>query len=335
MVWVNCGGSLEQCWKEDETLQKPVDPSRNVRIPDTFSIDLESSVSARHLRLNVALPSAPEPPDGYRALYLLDGDTYFATAVEAVRANGNAPDVIVIGIGYPDTPEFVEASMDRHGPLPPELGLSPFIMAVTRERMFDLSLPMTEAELKSWALPVYPQQSSDLGGVDAFLATLELDIKPRIAALAKINPQGTALFGHSLAGLAVLRALFTRPDLVRTFIAASPSIWWNSCSVLQAEKHFAELVEQHGADPRILITMGADESAPPKQAVPGISAADAAALISRANMVDNAQQLVNRLKCLSGGSSFEVADYALFQDQGHGISVWPAIGRAVEFAFQR
>jgi len=50
-------------------------------------------------------------------------------------------------------------------------------------------------------------------------------------------------------------------------------------------------------------------------------------------MVGNACDLAARLKALRGPPPYEAADCAVFAGQGHNISPWPAIGRAVAFAF--
>jgi alpha-beta hydrolase superfamily lysophospholipase len=70
------------------------------------------------------------------------------------------------------------------------------------------------------ALPVSPPHRApawtgltpdNVGGVDDFLQVIEKEIKPRVAALVPVNAGNQALFGHSIGGLAVLRALFTEP----------------------------------------------------------------------------------------------------------------------------
>jgi len=50
-------------------------------------------------------------------------------------------------------------------------------------------------------------------------------------------------------------------------------------------------------------------------------------------MVENGRAMVERLSALDH-RTLQVGDYALFAEQDHGLSAWPAIGRAVGFAFQ-
>lgn len=323
--------------------QAPASPPQSVPQPAEVTIansrviDFVSSVNRHRYRINVAIPLIPPPSTGYRVLYIFDGNGYFGSAAEAVRMNGNATDVVVVGIGYPDSVEFGAESDARHGPPAPAMAaLNPVIRARGRERMYDLTLPATDAEIAVQNAPApAPYKASDIGGLDELLKTIEVDVKPRVAALTTIDTSNQALFGHSLGGLAVLRALFTEPQAFRTFIVASPSIWWNNRVVLKGEAAFVEAVKAGKATPRVLVTMGSEESVPPKGPIPGMDAKTVAAMIARSNMVDNARQLTSRLQAVKGAAGYEVGDYAVFADQGHGISVWPAIGRAVEFAFQR
>jgi hypothetical protein len=65
-----------------------------------------------------------------------------------------------------------------------------------------------------------------------------------------------------------------------------------------------------------------------------MTAAEYAIIDNRIRMVTNATALAGRLKALKGAPDYEV-EVAVFDQQGHGISPWPAIGRAVDFAFQQ
>jgi predicted alpha/beta superfamily hydrolase len=307
-----------------------------VKISNSRAIDIVSSVNGHRYRINIALPSGPPPAAGYRTLYLLDGTTYFGTAAEAVRSNGNALDVVVVGIGYPESAAFAADSDARWGPPPPVLAkLDPVMRARRRERAYDLTLPATDAELKAFYAPSpAPYSAAQVGGVDDLLKTIEVDVKPRVAAMVKIDRANQTFFGHSLGGLAVLRALFTEPDAFHVFVAASPSIWWNDRSVLAGEPQFEALVTEGKTAPRILITVGAKEQGAPSSRPPSMTAAEYAAMDNRTRMVTNATALAARLKALKGAPGYQV-QAAVFDQQAHGISPWPAIGRAVDFAFQQ
>lgn len=308
--------------------------NRPVTIANSEQVEFRSRINGRRYSLSIALPFAGPPGNGFPALYVLDADRYFASAVEAVRAR--APKVAVVGIGYPDDHDYLESVLDRHRPLPVWLQEEPRSSIVAAfERMYDLSLPASDEVLADNLTPGVALTSRDVGGLGDFLKTIEDEVKPRIAAITATDQCNQAIFGHSLGGLAVVHALFVEPNAFRTFIAASPSIWWNDRAVLAEEAGFAEAVRAGTAAPRVLVTMGGEEeTADPRIAAQlGMDFAHFAALLRRHRMVENARELVERLKALRGSSALEVDDYALFPKQDHGLSPWPALGRAVSFAF--
>jgi len=302
-----------------------------VTIPHTRRVDFKSKVNGRYYSISIGLPFDPPPQNGYRVLYVLDGYAYFGSATEAVRINGNAPATVVVGIGYPDSPEFIESVLAHHGALTPHMAaLAPIWAAVTLGRCFDLSLPASDEVLAPMQMGL---TSKDVGGLDNFLKTIETEVKPRVADIVAIDSSNQAIFGHSLGGLAVLHALFTEPNAFRTFVAASPSIHWGRNAVLAGEERFSAAVRDGAARPRVLLTMGADEDV-----VVPTSGADSKAVEEarrQSRMVETAGDLSVRLQALRGTSPYEVEDYAVFPRQGHGISPWPALGRAISFAFPR
>jgi hypothetical protein len=285
----------------------------------------------------VALPFVPPPEKGYPVLYVLDGYLYFASATEATRLF-NAPEVVVVGIGYPHDPEFIHSVEERRGPAGSVFSsLPPALQAAQSERVYDLTLPAGERVLAAEAFPgSRVPKEADVGGLDDFLRTIEVEVKPRIAALVHIDASNQALFGHSLGGLAVLHALFIEPNAYRSFIIASPSIWWNHRAVLADFPRFADAINSGVASPRVLITVGAEESTPPKAIPKSWGALDLGAVqanLQHARLVQNGAALVTKLKALHGMKDFLVADYAVFDHQFHTISPWPALGRAIPFAF--
>lgn len=307
-----------------------------VSIPNTRRIVFTSAVNDRRYGLSIALPFEPAPPGGYPVIYVLDGDGYFGSVVEAVRTNRNAAGVVVVGVGYPQDPAWAAEALGRRAPLSgPLAAIPPMGAATILERMYDLTLPASDAFMATQSVPGFlTPTTADVGGLDDFLETLEREVKPRVAQLAPIDAGNQALFGHSLGGLAVVHALFTRPTAYRTFIAASPSIWWSDRAVLSGEAAFAQAVAAGEAAPRILLTVGGDEEIPPRLP-PGAEAMQArfAEMTARARMTGNAADLTTRLQGLTGAAGYRVEDLAVFPHQGHGIAPWPSIGRAVSFAF--
>ena len=313
----------------------PVMGHADVFVPDTRRIAFVA------YSIDVAFPEAPAPTGGYPVIYVLDGNAYFASVVEAVRVNGNAPQAIVVGVGYPAADPTWRATYLAKIRAPTS-GL-PIVqaagMAISLARVYDLTSAADADSLRQASASGVTATAADFGGVDDFLRTIETDVKPRVVALAaenhiRVNPQDQTLFGHSLGGLAVVEALFTEPGAYRTFVAASPSIWFADRAVLAREAAFDTVITSGKATPHVLITVGADEETAPKLP-PAMAShqAEIVAMIKKDRMVGKACDLAARLQALHGAPGYEVADCAVVPHQEHGISVWPAIGRAVSFAF--
>jgi len=319
----------------------PVMGHADVFVPDTRRIAFVSKVNGHAYSIDVAWPEAPPRPGGYPVIYVLDGNGYFASVVEAVRMNGNAPQAVVVGIGYPAAdPAWRATYLAKMKFLPANLPtVQAAGMAISLARVYDLTSAADADSLKHAVASGVTATPADFGGVDDFLKTIETEVKPRVVALAaenhvKINTQDQTLFGHSLGGLAVVEALFTEPGAYRTFVAASPSIWFADRAVLAKEPAFDAAIAAGKATPRVLITVGADEeNAARLPAALAARQAELAALLKKDRMVGNACDLAAHLQALHGAPGYDVADCAVFPHQEHGISVWPAIGRAVSFAF--
>ncbi len=300
-----------------------------VTIALTRRIDFKSRVNGQRYSLSIALPVVPPPPGGYPVIYVLDGVAYFGAATEAAR--GNQLPIVVVGIGYPfDDPEFVAAEIGKPRPPNGEASLADVAMAIQTTRTLDLTQPTPPAEMEKLKIPGMGPMK--VGGVDALLKVIETEIKPQVAAILPVNAGNQALYGHSLGGLAVLRALFTEPQAFRSFIAASPSIWWSSRSVLADEAAFAAKVSSGAVAPRVLITVGALEQTS-EPVPPGIkmTQAEVDKLTLAARMVDNAGDLAARLKALKGGPGYSVAN-TVFADENHGSVELASVARGVIFA---
>lgn len=284
-----------------------------VELPASRFYDFRSALTGRDHRLFVHVPEGAPPEGGFPVVYVLDGNWWFGTFLESARSRGIGHDVlpaVIVGVGY-TTNDW---------------------MAAGALRFKDLSTPATQAWLDAMAYPI-PGLTADMtGGVDAFLQVLETEIKPAVAALAPVDPRHQSVFGHSLAGLAVLRALFTAPRSFRSFIASSPSIWWSDRALLEGEAAFAEAVRARRAEPRVLIDVGGLEQTVTPAAVRVMqSEAAVEASLAQARMVDNAEELGARLAALDGGPGYTIASVT-FPDEGHGSVVAPAISRAISFA---
>jgi predicted alpha/beta superfamily hydrolase len=283
-------------------------PARSpVSVTWSTQFDLASDISNRTYRIFVFEPPLPPPEAGYPLLVVLDGNMTFqiAAAMAATYAFAGCP-VLVVGVGY--------AAM-------------PLEMQVLRYR--DLT-PPTPAEGLPKRFPALGPDS--YGGAGAFRRFLTEELRPTIAAAYKVDRGREALFGYSLGGLFVLDTLFNQPHAYRSFIAASPSIWWNERAVLEREPGFVRAVQAGKAAPRVLITVGDREQAPPSRPPPGMSPEDVEALVGEGRMVDNAWELGCRLEKITGDGYH--ACFHAFEAEDHLTGLAAAVGRALDFALR-
>ena len=311
-------------------------------IPSSHRIKFDSAINGESYTLFIRVPVTPPPPKGYPVIYVLDGDFSFGTAADVglTLNNGpNAPVVVAIGHGLFDDMEVVRRYAPRRPGDQSAPGLADIGGVSNMLRFHDYTLPVApDHRAPAWT----GLTPDDVGGLDPFLKVIETEIKPRVAKLVTVNSADQALFGHSIGGLAVLRALFTEPAAFRTFIAASPSIWWDADAVLAGEASFRTAIEQRRAAPRVLITVGADEPDSPNPpaafiaSLPPDKAADLSAYLKKADtwsgMVSGARDLATRLGRVSGGPDYKVS-FVAFAGENHASVIPVAINRGMWFAF--
>lgn len=285
------GAELQSSSKLIEPAQSSVHPYS----PERVSQRTLYSKTGRRFVVSVALPQAPAPQGGYPVFYVLDPQTGFGTLTETVR-NHEAMfgPVVIVGVGYETEAE-------------------------QRNRVFDLSPPGTNRD----ALPaMFREGFGPTGGAAEFLAFLNEEVKPAVAAAASVDPHRQALFGHSLGGLFVLYVLFTQPESFDTYIAASPSIWWSNKLVLAGLPAFKARLAEGGIHKRLLMTMGALEfQTNPEELrlIKRMNLAGAEDLPRVVDMLGNAAALARELKPLSGLK----VEYVVFPEETHN-SVIPA-----------
>lgn len=210
-------------------------------VPESETWDLASAGGERY-SIFVSRPAGEAPADGYPVLYVLDGNTVFASFAEARRllsiSDPPASRMLVVAVGYPvATPyDFKRRMKDFTPPFPKPV-------------------PAGEQAFKDW--PV--------GGQEAFAAFLLDTLRPEVARRYKVDGRRQALFGHSLGGLFALHMLYRHPRAFHAIIAASPSIWWNDQGILAEERAFARQLAAHppagDAVARLLLLAGGQEEA--------------------------------------------------------------------------
>lgn len=314
----------------------------DVAVPGTQRIEFDSAINGESYTLLVRTPLTPPPPQGHPVIYVLDGDFWFGTAADIALSIGDParwPVVVAIGHGVFDDLEVVARYAARQPGDESPLGIRDISSANNTMRFRDYTLPVAPAHRAPAWTGLTP---ANVGGVDEFLRVIEDEIKPKVAELVPVDADNQALFGHSIGGLAVLRALLTKPTAFRTFIAASPAIWWDGDAVLADEQDFSNAVEAGTAAPRVLLTVGAtepDSPNPPQSLIdtlPADRAAELTAYVSMAGrwsgMVSGTRGLAERLATLDGPAPYRAA-FVAFDGEGHASSVPAALSRAMQFAF--
>lgn len=266
-----------------------------VTIPGAERFDL-CSKSGLTYRIFVAGPTGEAPESGWPVLYLTDGNGDFPILLAAARRQSRGGlGMVVVGIGYPTDDRAVQ--LDR--------------------RAFDYTPTPTVDPPEGF--PRYPS-----GGNDQFLEFIKDELKPLIERNYAIDRRRQALFGHSFGGLFVLHALFNEPGSFQTYLASSPSTWWDGGSIRAEADAFAEEHAGERVDARLLITVGEREKssgpAPPSPRAEGgpdlQKAGDARGLAHR--LADS------RVEGLT-------VEFFEFAGEAHGLVILPAAGRGLRF----
>ncbi len=294
------------------TAQQPAaryTPAEPATVLYASQVDLQSNDGKAAYRIFVSEPVGPPPADGYPVVYVLDGNGYFATAVETARILEMAGEIrpaLIVGVGYPFDASQPEASLGK----------------IAQRRVFDYTPqpPPGVVVAEMGGLPV--------GGADDFYRFLKEELSPHLQRSYRIDPTQDVLIGHSLGGLFALDAAFKHPQAFRSVISASPSISFGNAVVLSNEARFAAALKT-GKATRILVTVGGLESSATATPVPpGMSRTDFAAYIDRIRTVDNARKLGARLSRLDR----QAMSFFEFAGETH-VSVVPAsISRGLRFA---
>ena len=157
----------------------------------TFTID--SKLLGETRRINVYTPPGYEKSNScYPVIYMPDGGVdedfpHVTNDIDSAIRAGEMRPVIVVGI------ENTERRRDMTGPT------------------------QVESDRKI---------AIHVGGSASFRAFLRDELMPVIRKRFRGNGE-TAIVGESLAGLFIVETFFEEPKLFGTYIALSPSLWWN------------------------------------------------------------------------------------------------------------
>lgn len=158
----------------------------------TFTINSAALKETR--RINVYTPPgyASAGATRYPVLYMPDGGLqedfpHLATTIDTAIRAGEMRPLILVGI------ENTERRRDVTGP--------------------------TEVEEDRKIAP-------RVGGSATFRRFIADELMPEVHRRYRVSDE-TAIIGESLAGLFIIETFFLQPELFDTYIALSPSLWWN------------------------------------------------------------------------------------------------------------
>jgi uncharacterized protein len=173
------------------------------------------------------------PAAGPAVLYLTDANGYFGLAVDLIRSmqlSRHLPPLLVVGIGY------------RAG------AIAETIPARTRD--------LTPTSDPAFAR-LFPGQTA-MGGAAAMLAFITGELMPWTARNYGADPAGASFFGHSFGGLFGSYVLLREPAVFRSYIIASPSLWWDNDAIFALEERYAQAHDDLAAT--VYFGIGADET---------------------------------------------------------------------------
>jgi predicted alpha/beta superfamily hydrolase len=213
----------------------------------------------------------------------------------------------VVAIGYPDCGNFVFGN----------------------RRSYDLTPPTeTYDPPRSWDGSTF---NAPHGGADDFLQFIQGPVREHLFSriLPSVVAEREILVGHSFGGLCTLHALFSQQSCFGTFIAISPSIWWNQCYLIQEEQEFLnrKATTPDQGKPSLYLSYGHYEQYPHRRRI--YSDDEYAKRCDHAlawRTKDNADEMASRLDKSGHFFMVKVKEYA---DEDHGSVAGCALGWAV------
>ena len=274
--------------------------------------DITSSIAGRTYRIYVYMAGGARPARRLPVIYVTDGNLLFPAAMMQAAYmidTGEIDPAVIVGIGYP------VSSIQE-----PDL-----------LRLRDLSHCEPEAERGLGKL--LSLDGACYGGAEEFLQFITRELEPALNSMHEVDVRGRTLFGHSLGGLFAIYTLFAHPEEFRTFIAASPSIWWNGRTVLGELPGFRRVIEERQASPRVLITVGSLEQSIEQASVVshGVTREGVQEKTDKERVVDDARALFLELSGIRGSPEYLVR-FREFEGETHGSVIGATMSRALGFA---
>ncbi|WP_241233722.1 alpha/beta hydrolase [Altericroceibacterium xinjiangense] len=179
-------------------------------IENSAVLPIRSKILGRDYEIFVKTPPGYDKPENagrrYPVIYLTDGPYTFQVASGVSR---------------------VPFSQDR---------FNPFIIVGLSWALGEVPADSRRRDLTPW---VSPAVAGTTGGGPAFLAFLKSEAMPLVESRYRIDGRERALAGQSYGGVFGLWVALTEPQLFKTYILTSPSIWFADRSILKTEAAYA------------------------------------------------------------------------------------------------
>lgn len=310
-----CGAFLPASAQSAEA-RKASDHSSSGKNPYVLERTEERFITAKsgkEYRILISWPQGEAPAEGHAITYVLDGDELFPMMTGILRVQAGTEKLsnhnaitpgIIVAVGYR---EASGRNVDYTPAAPP-------------------GPPETYVDGRP-----YPKQES--GGAEAFYTFLEEELKPAIAKDYPVNAKRQSLLGNGYGGLFCLHVLYNHPESFQTYIASSPSVWWNNRYILQEEAAFAARAKEKPLNATLLITVGDLEQSLTEHEYswPDKPREEHALKTSRRRMVDNTREMYWRLKKLET-AGLKTA-YHIFPGESHKSVIPMAVCRALPYVF--
>lgn len=183
---------------------------KQVALNNTEQFSIESKyVQDENYIIQVGLPGSYSQSDkSYPVLYVLDGDKSFGMTKEVtdwLSWDNEIRDIIVVGISY---------------------GKGTNVWWEKRARDY--------TQFKDTVYYYYP----NAGGADDFLRFIKNELFPAINKNYRTSQNSNAIMGLSFGGLLCSYILLSQPDMFKSYIIVSPSLFWNGNSILKTEADY-------------------------------------------------------------------------------------------------
>ncbi|EFF43501.1 alpha/beta hydrolase [Xanthomonas citri] len=241
-----------------------------------FESVLVGEQGAGRWRIRFAIPRAAPPRRGFPALWMLDGNRALT--------------------------RFDPVTLRRLSCLP----VPPVLVFVDVDHTLLIDLPSRARHYTflpaDYPFLAAPGASEELvgGGAQELLDLLLQEAVPAVRQRVRLDDRRQVMWGHSLAGLFVLHALYAGAAWFTGFAAASPSLWWGQGALLgEPERRFVARGPHQSA--HLWLLLGGAERAGQIDARRRLDC-DRAALLSaiQGAPADAAHHLAGRLATLPG-----------------------------------